>query len=245
MNENHKTIGIILTYNCAPMLESTWQRIPKELFDEIILVDDGSQDNTMEVARNLGITSLTHPHSGYGGNIKFGLEEAIKRGADYMIEIHGDGQYSPSFIPAALEKIKRENLAFLLGSRFTNLKNPLKDKMPLSRYLANIGLSFMDRLVLRVPLTEFHTGFRVYTKNLIQTVGLTGTSDDYLFSFEIIAMARFHNLPIGEIPIRCDYSGEHTSISIWKSTVYSFQMLKVLFDYLLACLGFKSCIFRR
>lgn len=238
-----KVIGIIMAYNCAPMLESTYQKIPKELLDEIILVDDDSQDNTLSVAKDLGITCITHPHKGYGGNIKFGLEEAIRRGADYMIEIHGDGQYSPSFIPPALEKIKRENYDLLFGSRFTNLKYPLQDKMPLSRYLANIGLSFIARLILRVPLTEFHSGFRVYSKKLIQTVGLAGTSDDFLFSFEIIAMARFHNLPIGEIPIRCNYSGEHTSISIWKSSIYSFQMLYVLFFYIFARLGFNSRLF--
>ncbi len=238
-----KTIGIILAYNCAPMLESTYRKIPKEFLDEIILVDDGSQDNTLAVAKDLGITCITHPHMGYGGNIKFGLEEAVKRGADYMIEIHGDGQYSPSFIPPALEKVKRENYDLLFGSRFTNLKHPLQDKMPLSRYLANIGLSFIARLILRIPLTEFHSGFRVYSKKLIQTVGLAGTSEDFLFSFEIIAMARFHNLPIGEIPIRCDYSGEHTSISIWKSSVYSFQMLYVLFFYISARLGFNSRLF--
>ena len=240
-----KTVGIILTYNCASMLENTWQRIPKELFDEIILVDDASRDNTMEVAKNLGIICLTHPHLGYGGNIKFGLEEAIKRGADYMVEIHGDGQYSPSFIPAALEKIKKGNHDFLLGSRFTNWKQTLEDKMSLPRFLANIGLSFIDRLVLRLPLTEFHTGFRVYTKNLIQTVDLAGTSDGHLFSFQIIALARFHNLSVGEIPIRCDYSGEHTSISISKSAIYSFQTMRVLFNYLIARLGFENGIFRR
>ena len=240
-----KTIGIILTYNCAPMLENTWQRIPKELFDEIILVDDASRDNTMEVAKNLGIICLTHPHRGYGGNVKFGLEEAIKRGADYMVEIHGDGQYSPSFIPAALEKIKKGNYDFLLGSRFTNWKQALEDKMSLPRFLANIGLSFIDRLVLRLPLTEFHTGFRVYTKNLIQTVDLAKTSNDHLFSFEIIALAGFHNLSVGEIPIRCDYSGEHTSISISRSAVYSLQTMRVLFNYLIARLGFENSIFRR
>ena len=161
-----------------------------------------------------------------------------------MIEIHGDGQYSPLFIPPALEKVRKENYDLLLGSRFTNLKNPLQDKMPLSRYLANIGLSFIARLFLRAPLTEFHSGFRVYSKKLIQTVGLAGTSEDFLFSFEIIAMTRFHNLPIGEIPIRCDYAGEHTSISIWKSSVYSFQMLYVLFLYISARFGFNSRLFR-
>jgi hypothetical protein len=167
----------------------------------------------------------------------------MELGVDYMIEIHGDGQYDPSNIPAAIEKIKTERPDFLLGSRFTNIFSPLKDKMPLPRYLANLGMSFIDRLVLGLPLTEFHQGFRVYSRNLIDRVGLEGTSDDHLFSFQIIAKAAFCRLKVREIPVRCDYAGEHTSISLKRSVVYALQTFGVLGMYLVARLGFKSRLF--
>jgi hypothetical protein len=137
-----------------------------------------------------------------------------------------------------------EGADFLLGSRFVDIRQPLRDKMPLSRYLANIGLSFFDRLVLQVPLSEFHTGFRVYSKKLVEALDFTHTSNDYLFSFEVIAQARYCNLRINELPIRCDYAIEHTSISIKKSIVYAIRTFGTLFSYILARLGFKRKIFR-
>ena len=184
----------------------------------------------------------THEHAGYGGNIKYGLKKARESGAEYMVEIHGDGQYDPLFIPAAIQKMK-EGYDFILGSRFTDFRQALADGMPWSRYLANIGLSFFDRLVLRVPLTEFHTGFRVYGRRLVESVNLEDTSDDYLFSFEIIVQARFCGLSIGEIPIRCNYKEEHTSISIKKAAIYSLQTFRILFLYLMARAGFLSRLF--
>ncbi len=239
----YKNIGIILAWNCADFVEAIYKRVPKESFDEIILVDDGSTDDTMEVARRLGIKSFTHEHSGYGGNIKFGIQKALELGAEYMVEIHGDDQYDPSFIPRALD-VMRQGADFLLGSRFVDIHQPLRDSMPLSRYLANIGLSFFDRIVLQVPLTEFHSGFRVYSRTLIETVGLDHTSDDHLFSFQIIAKARYCNLRIKEISIRCNYAQEHSSISIVRSVVYSLQTFGVLFFYVVAKMGFKIKIFR-
>jgi len=237
-----KVVGVILAWNCAELLNGIWLRLPKEHFDEILLADDGSSDHTVDVAKELGIKSFTHAHSGYGGNLKFGLAKALELGADYMVEIHGDGQYDPSFIPRAVE-IMREGTDLLIGSRFTDLRQPLRDKMPLARYLANIGLSFFDRLILQVPLTEFHTGFRVYSRKLVQTIDFTGTSNDYLFSFEIIAQARYCNLRISELAIRCDYAGEHKSISIVKSAVYAFQTFRTLFYYILAQMGFRTKLF--
>lgn len=240
--KNSKVVGIILSYNCASFLEDIYNRIPQEVFDEIFVADDGSTDNSGEVAKKLGMPFFTHKHMGYGGNIKFGLKEAIARGAEYVVEIHGDGQYDLAFILPALKKIS-EGYDFLLGSRFSDFLQPLRDKMPYSRYFANIGLSFIDRVVLGVPLTEFHTGFRIYTRRLMETIDIANTSDDYLFSFEVIVQARYCGLKIGEIPIRCNYAGKHTSISIKKSVIYSFQTFRILFLYLMARLGFPSPLF--
>ena len=239
-----KIIAMIPAYNCAHLLTKAYERIPQECFDDIIIVDDGSTDRTLAFAQQLvGAKVFTHPHSGYGGNIKYAITKALELGADYCIEIHGDGQYDPGNIPAAIEKIKNERPDFLLGSRFTSLLQPLRDKMSLIRYLANLSMSFIDRLVLQLPLTEFHQGFRVYSRNLIQTVGLEGTSDDHLFSFQIIAKAAYCNLLVAEIPVRCNFADDHTSISLKRAVVYSLQTFGVLGVYIAARLGFKTRLF--
>ncbi len=240
--ERKKSICVILAYNCANVLESTYKRIPVGSVDEIILVDDSSTDNTLEVARRLGIRFFTHEHLGYGGNVKYSIKKGVELGAEYIVDLHGDGQYDPSAIPAALVKAS-EGYDMVLGSRFTDLGQPLRDNMSFARYFANIGLSVIARLILGVPLSEFHTGFRIYSKHLAETISFNNTSNDFLFSFEIIALARFNNLNIGEVPIRCDYKEEHTSISIKKSIVYSFQMLKTLGLYLLAKSGYRTKLF--
>ena len=159
-----------------------------------------------------------------------------------MVEIHGDGQFGTGAIIPGLEKMK-QGYDFVLGSRFTDLKQPLKDGMSPARYLANIGLSFFDRLILQLPLTEFHNGFRIYSRRLITTANFANTSNDYLFSFEIFALAKYFNLRVGEVPLRADYKKSHTSISMGKATVYSFQTFWVLFKYILARLGVKIKLF--
>ena len=159
--------------------------------------------------------------------MKYSIRKGIELGAEYIVDLHGDGQYDPSAIPAALAKA-REGYDLVLGSRFIDPLQPLQDHMSLARYLANIGLSTIERLVLNLPLSEFHTGFRVYTKRLAETVALDAASDDFLFSFEIITQAKFAAFRIGEIPIRCSYKEEHTSISIPRSILYSFLTFKTL-----------------
>lgn len=233
-----------MTYNCASMVEETYRRLDKAIFDEIILVDDGSKDDIAGAAARMGIPFFPHPHTGYGGNIKHGLQKAMEMGGDIMVEIHGDGQFDPTIAPVGIAKM-REGYDFVMGSRFTNLRQPLEDGMPWSRYLANIGLSFFDRLILRIPLTEYHGGFRVYSRRLIETVGFDHTSDDYLYSFEIIAQAAYHRLPVGEIAMRANYKGEHTSISIKKAAIYSFQTFGVLAKFILAKLGVKTQLFQK
>ncbi|MCR4281294.1 MAG: glycosyltransferase family 2 protein [Candidatus Kaiserbacteria bacterium] len=241
-NESGKSVCVILSYNCGHLLGNTYKRIPPGSVDRIILVDDASTDNTLEIAKQLGIECYTHAHTGYGGNVKYSIKKGLELGAEYIVDLHGDGQYDPSAVPLALAKA-REGHDLVLGSRFFDIKQPLRDGMPWSRYLANIGLSAIERFVLGLPVSEFHTGFRVYTRKLAETVALEETSDDFLFGFEIIAQAGYCNLKIGEIPIRCNYKAEHTSISIPKSIIYAFQTFKTLALYVLARVGLRVKLF--
>ena len=241
-NNGNQSVCVILAYNCANVLENTYKRIPVASVDRIILVDDASTDNTLEVAKRLGIESYTHEHLGYGGNVKYSIRKGIELGAENIVDLHGDGQYDPGAIPQALKKA-REGYDLVLGSRFIDPRQPLQDHMSWARYLANIGLSSIERVVLNLPLSEFHTGFRVYSKKLAETVALDNTSNDFLFGFEIIAQARFWNLKVGEVPVRCSYKEEHTSISIPRSIIYAFQTFRTLALYLAARIGFKTTLF--
>ena len=226
------------------MLEETFRRIPKDILDDTFIADDASSDNAEAVAKKLNIDFFSHNHTGYGGNILFGLRKAIDRGADYIVEIHGDGQYDPAVIPEAIKKME-EGYDFVMGSRFFNLLDPIRDNMSFIRYFANIVLSSIARFVFRLPLTEFHSGFRVYSKKMIKTLALEKNSSGHLFSFEIIAQAHYCKLKIAEIPIHCDYHKVHTSISLTKASIFAFEMFEVFAEFLLArVFGFKTRLFR-
>ena len=230
-----KVIAVVLAYNCARMLPRAYERIPKELVDDIIVMDDGSKDNTSEVARRLGLKVFRHvPNRGYGGNLKEGLRRALALGADYVVEIHGDGaQFNPASIQYALKPM-RERAQLILGSRFREPGKALANGMPLIRFIANRFLSFFDRIILGLPLTEFHTGFRIYGKKLLQRVPWQHNSNDYLFSFQIIAQAAYFKMPVSEIPVEADYRGEHTSHKLTGAALYAFQTFGILAQYLLA-----------
>ncbi len=229
-----------MTYNCEHLLENAYNKIPKDVFDLIFVVDDGSNDNVKEVAERLGITFFTHPHSGYGGNLRYGLQKSLELGGEYMVELHGDGQFDPSVSAQAIEKMKNSDLDFVIGSRFTDLKQPLKDGMPWPRYYANIGLSFIERMVLRIKWSEYHAGFRVYRRRFIEKLNLKEGVNDYLYSFQIIVMASYMKARCGEIPIRANYHGEHTSVGYKKAIINSFQELGILILFIFENMGIKT-----
>ncbi len=234
-------VAMILSYNCAGMLERAYEKIPKDAVSGIFVTDDGSKDGSYEKALSLGIPAIGHsPNRGYGGNVKEGLKHAFGMGADYVVEIHGDGaQFDPRAIYSALP-LMREGRDFIIGSRFQKPMLALKNGMPLIRFCANIFLSFFDRLVLGLPLTEFHTGFRIYGRRLYETLPLDKLSDDYLFSFQIIAQAAYYRLRVGEVPVEADYVSEHTSHKLSGAFKYALSTFAVLFGFL----GAKTCLFR-
>lgn len=233
-----KVVAMILAYNCAHLLPRAISRIPPHLVSGMFITDDGSEDETPEVAAKLNVPYIRHtPNRGYGGNVKAGLQHAISLGADYVVEIHGDGaQFDPAAIALALP-LMADQYDLILGSRFQDPAQALANGMPLIRYLANRGLSFFDQRVLGLPLTEFHTGFRIYRRAWLETVPYMENSDDYLFSFEIIAQAAYTKAKVAEVPVEADYKSEHTSHKLTGATIYAIETFAILGAYLLARAG--------
>lgn len=239
---NQKIVGIIMAYNCASLISRAFQSIPKEYFDDIICVDDGSIDPTVAVAKQLGISVFTHEHTGYGGNLFFGFRKALERGGTHMIELHGDGQYDFAAVPAALEQLNA-GCDLVLGNRFYRMLQPLRDGMDVARYLGNIFLSAIGRVGLGIPSRDLFPGFRAYSRKFVETLNMEHTSQNYFFSFEIIAQARYCGLKICQVPVRCDYKGEHTSMKLSKGFPAILHTCSTAFFYRLARMNIKRGIF--
>jgi SAM-dependent methyltransferase len=229
-----KVVAVVMTYNCARLLARAYDRIPKDLVDEIIVTDDGSTDGSHEVARDLGVPAFRHaPNRGYGGNLKAGFGYALDRGADYVVEVHGDGQFDPAALRDAMPHLEA-GADFIIGSRFRVRGQARKNGMPLIRYLANRGLSSIDRVVLGLPFTEFHPGFRIYSRGMLERVAWRNNADDYLFSFQIIAQAAHAGLRVAEVSVEADYRHDHTSQSIASAAVYAVRTFGTLLEFVCA-----------
>lgn len=233
-----KVVGLILAYNHARFLPGLLASIPEGVFDEIIITNDETGDGMETLAQELGIHCISHPRSGYGGNLKHGFREALLRGASHVVEIHGDGQFDVGVSREAVDKAL-SGYDFVTGNRFYDIRQPLRDKMPLVRYGANIGLSAIARLVTGVRIGEFHDGYRIYSRRLLETIPLEKTSNDFLFAFEVVALTKRAGLSIGEVPIRSFYGQDHSSISIPRSIKFAFQSFWSYIKYALARIGIK------
>lgn len=242
-NKQKKVVGMITAYNCGQTILQTVANVPKNTFDYLFITEDHSTDDTLFWCKKTNLPLFTHKNLGYGGNVQYGLEKALRMGASYIVEIHGDNQYDTRIVPQAIAKMQKDHLGFLLGTRFHKPSTALHNKMPLVRFLANRFLSFFDRLVLGVQLSEFHSGFRIYSRELLETVGFAHTSKNFLYSFEIIAQAAFYKIRVGEMPVVCNYKEAHTSISIKNSVLYAVQMFGILYQFLLAKIGVRTGIF--
>ncbi len=239
-----KIYGIVLSHDCEHMINQTISRIPHSLFDKIIISDDGSSDNSVMVYESLGYTVSKTKKRGYGANIKNALKSAFDDGADYVLEIHGDGaQFDPGAITRA-SRLLSNDTHLILGSRFIEKGKALKLGMPLPRYIANRILSYIDRMILRKNLSEFHTGFRIYSRKF-NNIDQDNFSDDYLFSFQIIAYAVANNFNVDEIPVDCDYNSEHTSHGYLGASKYAIAHFLVLIWFILfKYLKIKRSIFK-
>lgn len=240
-----KIIVFFLAYNAGKTLENFYKNFPKNLADEIILVDDASKDNTFEIAKKLRIKSYKNPvNLGYGGNMKRALSLALERGADILIDIHPDGEYKPSAIPEAIKKIRQGN-QFVLGNRFTSLIKPIKNGMFIWKLIPLRLLNSIDSLVFGVRLNDFHQGFRVYTRGMLSKINFQENSNDYLFSFELIAQAIYRKIKITQVPVETSYRGKKRGASLKNSIKYSLGTFKILLLFILAKLGFKTKLFQK
>lgn len=244
MKRKPKIIAILLAYNASRTLEKFYREFPKSLVADIILVDDASKDNTYELAKKLGIKAYKNPvNLGYGGNMKKTLNIALEMGADVLIDIHPDGEYKTSAMPLALKEIDK-GAKLVLGNRFSSFNQPLKSGMYIWKFFFIWLLNFFDRFILGVNVNDLHQGFRVYTKDLLSKVNFPANSDNYLFSFEIIAQAAFKKLKITDVPVETSYTGKKRGASLKNSIKYSLGTFKILLLYIFAKMGIKAQIFR-
>jgi glycosyltransferase involved in cell wall biosynthesis len=241
MLQGKRVIVILPAYNAARTLERTYAEIPHDVVDEVILTDDASSDETVSLARRLGIRTLIHDHNtGYGGNQKTCYAEASARGADIIVMLHPDYQYSPRLVTAMASMIVSGHYDVVLGSRILG-RGALKGGMPLYKYLANRLLTLGENLLLGQKLSEYHTGYRAWSRNVLQTLNLSRRSDDFVFDNQMLAQAVFANFKIGEISCPTRYFTEASSINFSRSVTYGFGVLQTALQFRLAKWRFSEC----
>ncbi len=238
-----RVIAVMPAYNAAQTLRQTLQDIPPAAVDQIILVDDCSADNTVELAQELGLTVVTHEANlGYGGNQKTCYRTALNSGADYIVMIHPDYQYDSRVIPAAVEILRLGICDVVLGSRIRTRREALEGGMPGWKYLANRVLTSIENVVLGQNLGDFHSGFRAYRRSVLETIPWQHNTDDFAFDSQFLAQAVFFGYKLGDIPVPVRYFDEASSINFRRSVKYGTTTLWILLQYLLQRCGL--CRFR-
>jgi glycosyltransferase involved in cell wall biosynthesis len=240
-----KVVVVMPAYNAELTLEKTFSDIPAGSVDEVILTDDNSSDRTVEIAENLGITVIRHAENrGYGANQKTCYNAALERGADAVIMIHPDYQYDSRLIPYALGFLSEDICDVIIGSRIRTRREALEGGMPLYKYISNRFLTIIENIILGQNLGDFHSGFRAYAREVLETVPYSRNSDDFVFDTQFLAQAVHFGFRIGDIPIPTRYFKEASSINLLRSIKYGVQTLCVMAEYLLQKIGpFRFSIF--
>ena len=232
MNEA-RVVVVMPAYNAAKTLERTYRDIPDGSAQEVLLVDDASHDETLRVARDLGIRTLEHAENrGYGGNQKTCYAEALRLGADIVVMLHPDYQYDPKRIPDMTAPIREGSADLVLGSRLADGK-ALAGGMPIYKYISNRFLTTCENMILKQRLSEMHTGYRAYSRRLLQTIPFMRNSEDFVFDTEVIVQAVAFGFSIAEIPVPSKYMPEASSIGLYASIVYGLKTLRTLLRYVL------------
>ena len=246
MIQGKKIVVVMPAYNAEKTVRRTWEELPHDLVDEVVLVDDASADATVRVARELGIRVVVHPkNAGYGANQKTCYREALGLGAEVVVMIHPDYQYSPRLVTAMASMIVSGHYDVVLGSRILG-GQAIRGGMPVYKYVANRFLTFIGNLALGVKLSEYHTGFRAYRREVLEAVPLDRNSDDFVFDNQILAQAVHFGFRIGEISCPTRYFPEASSIDFLRSVRYGFGVLNTSVRFLLRKSGVaRPAIFER
>lgn len=226
MTPREKVIVVLPAYNAERTLERTCAEIPRDVVDDVILVDDASRDGTVALARRLGLAVIVHPENrGYGGNQKTCYKAALDRGAGIVVMLHPDYQYPPQVIPAMVALLRSGMFDVVLGSRIL-VRGALAGGMPLYKYAGNRMLTLVENLLLGTKLSEYHTGFRAFTRPVLESLPLEENSDDFLFDNQMLCQAIWLGHSIGEVSSPCRYFAEASSIGFASSVRYGFGVLR-------------------
>lgn len=237
MIEGKRVVVVMPAYNAEPTLRQTCDELPKDVVDHVVVVDDASRDATAELARELGLEVHVHSKNrGYGGNQKTCYRLALERGADIVVMVHPDYQYSPRLVTAMASMIASGHYDLVLGSRILGGR-ALRGGMPLYKYVSNRFLTAAENLLLGAKLSEYHTGLRAYSRRVLETLPLEANSDAFIFDNEVLAQALHFGFDIGEISCPTRYFAEASSIGFLSSVAYGLGVLRVALGYRLHRLG--------
>jgi glycosyltransferase involved in cell wall biosynthesis len=237
MLNGKKVVVVMPAYNAAKTLEQTYRELPAEIVDQTILTDDSSTDDTVARAKALDLRTIVHPQNrGYGGNQKTCYREALMTGADIIIMVHPDYQYSPRLVGAMASMVASEHYDMVLASRILG-GSARGGGMPFYKYLSNRFLTAAENIICRTKLSEYHTGFRAYSRKLLETVPFESNSDDFVFDNQLIVQALHFGFRVGEISCPTRYFPEASSINFSRSVIYGIGVLKTALAYRLEQTG--------
>ncbi len=227
----HKVIVCMPAYKAETTLAKTYHTLPAGVADEVLVVDDASPDNTVAVARDLGLPVVVHPHNrGYGGNQKTCYDEALARGADIVVLLHPDFQYDPTAVPALIRPLQQGQADFTFGSRFANNADPRRGGMPLYRYYGNRITTAIENVALGTSFTELHSGLKAYTRRFLESLDYHAYSDDFVFDSQMVIEAIVRRFRVVEVPIPTRYEDDSSSVSVTRSLKYVGQTVLCLWQ---------------
>jgi glycosyltransferase involved in cell wall biosynthesis len=234
MIHGKRVVVVMPAYNAAPTLEQTYAEIPRAFVDEVILVDDASKDETTAIAQELGIKTVIHSENrGYGGNQKTCYKEALHHGADVVVMLHPDYQYTPKLLTAMASLIAIDQYDIVLGSRIL-CGSAWRSKMPRYKYFFNRLLTLVQNILLGLKLSEYHTGYRAFSKEVLLALPLGENSDDFVFDNQMLTQAAYFGFSIGEISCPSQYFAEASSINFRRSVTYGLGVLRTSLQYFAA-----------
>ena len=240
--DSHRVVIVMPAYNAARTLEDTFRRIPEGYYDEIVVVDDYSRDETTQLAQRLNLKAIRHPHNvGYGGNQKTCYMEALRDGASIVVMLHPDGQYDPAIVPEMVKPIREGRADMVLGSRMMTPGGAARGGMPLWKRVANGFLTTLENAVMRRRFTECHTGYRAYSRRFLETVPFLRNSNGFVFDTEVIFQAVHFGLPVAEVPVSTRYFADASSVGFRAGVVYGLGTLWTALRFLLHRWGILQC----